>query len=68
MMSITANAGPRLIAKLSVMGSHNRVVPCLLAADCDYDFKNCADEVLTWDPAAHPLPCWESQINIYCFS
>lgn len=47
MMSITANAGPRLIAKLSVMGSHNRVVPYWLAAACDYGFKNCADEVFT---------------------
>lgn len=67
MMFITVNALP--IAKLLVKGWHKSIVPCWLVTACDYhSFKNCDREALSCDPAAHPLPRRERQINIYYFS
>lgn len=59
------NAVP--IAKQLVKVWHKSIVPCWLVTACDfYSSKNCDHEVLSCDPAAHPLPCREG-INIYYF-
>lgn len=63
-MSIIVNVVP--IAKQLVKVWHKSIVPCWLVTACDfYSSKNCDHEVLSCDPAAHPLPRRERGINIY---